>query len=205
MQIILASASARRKDLLQSLGLDFKIIGSGINERLLEKKIKDPKKLAMAIALSKAQAAKERIKKKDFLIIAADTFVVLQSRIIGKPKNRKEAEQMLERLSHKTHQVLTGLVLIDSKGREKRSLVITEVRFRKLNKKEIKDYLDTSVYLDRAGAYGIQDRKCDFVKNYQGSYTNIVGLPLEELKRCLKSFDVKPALTRRGKGGDQLW
>jgi len=195
MQIILASASERRKDLLASLGLKFKIIPSKINEKKLEEKIKDPKKLVLAIALAKAEKIKTKVKAKDLLIISADTFV-LQSkisgrkRIMGKPSSREEAEEMLKALSNKAHNVLTGLVCI--KGKKIRKILeITKVKFRKLTDKQIKGYLDTGVYLDRAGAYGIQDKKCDFVKEFIGSYTNILGLPLEKLIPILKELGVK--------------
>lgn len=200
MKIILASASQRRENLLQSLGLDFTVIPSNINEKALEKKIKDPYKLVVEIALAKAKKVEKQIvekqtKEKDFLIISADTFGVLANKVICKPKNRQEAKQMLKLLSNKTHQILTGIALLKNiKNKQKKiqtRLVIAEVVFKNLSDQKIEDYLDTEVYLDRAGAYGIQDPKCDFVKEYKGSYTNILGLPLKELTKCLKEFGVR--------------
>jgi septum formation protein len=208
--IILASASNRRKEILQSLDLDFQIIPSQLDEERFKQKVKDPKELALELALAKAREVRRKVKAKEFLIIAADTFVVLDDQVINKPRNRQEAEKMLWLLSGKTHQVLTGLVLLDHKGRQKKALAISEVVFKKLTAEEIRKYLNTGVFKDRAGAYGIQDPKCDFVKNVKGSYTNIVGLPLKELKKLLKEFGINPFSPakcgiRRGEGGEKIW
>ncbi len=186
MKIILASASKRRKAILQSLGLDFKIIPSQLDEEKFKQRIQNPKKLVLKLAAAKASEVKNKLNLREFLIISADTFIVLGKKIINKPKNRQEAEKMLWQLSGKVHQVLTGLVLLNHKGKQKKALVITKVRFNSLTDEKIKKYLDTRVFRDRAGAYGIQDNKCDFVKSYKGSYTNIVGLPIETLKKLLK-------------------
>jgi len=191
MQIILASASKRRQELLKSLGLVFKIIPSQIDEKSLIKNYKNPKELVVRIALAKALAVEPKIRVKEFLIISADTFVFLNHKIIGKPKNRKEAEKIIRLLRGKSHQVLTGISLLDSQGRKKTAIEVTKVKFKHYPDKAIKGYLNTGVYLDRAGAYGIQDEKCDFIESFKGSYTNILGLPLEKLTRLLKEFGVK--------------
>ena len=191
MQIILASASARREKILRSLGLDFKVVPSQLKEEEFKQKIKNPKKLTLALALAKAKEVKDKIKLKEFLIIAADTFVVLEDMILGKPKTRREAEKMLWQLSGKAHQVLTGLVLLDNQNKMKRKVIVSWVEFNQLTDQKIKEYLNTGLFLDRAGAYGIQDPKCNFVKSTKGSYTNIVGLPVGVLKKYLKDFGLK--------------
>lgn len=190
MPIILASASKRRRDLLKSLGLDFKAVPSKIDEKKWEKKIKDPKKLAVKLAWEKALAVKKKLNKKGALIIGVDTFVFFQGEVLGKPKNKKEAAAMLKKLSAKEHLVISGLVVLGD-NLKKKTYEISKVVFKKITPKMINDYLKTGVYLDRAGSYGIQDEKCSFVKSYKGSYVNILGLPIKKLKKILKELGIK--------------
>jgi len=195
MRVILASASLRREKLLHDLGLDIKVIASQVDEQAMKKKIKKAEVLATKLALMKVLAVKSRLHKKDTLIIGADTFVVLGRKILGKPETRREALKMLTSLRNKTHLVVTGLALVKN-NRVKKTAEITKVKFRKVSLKEINQYLDTNVFLDRAGAYGIQDKKCDFVKSFKGSYSNILGLPLEKLTKMLEEFGVKIKKTK---------
>jgi len=187
MQVILASGSARRKKLLQSLGIKFNIIPSKINEQKWVQKIKDPEKLVVELAYKKAVDVQLKYfqNKKDFVIIGADTIVVFEGEVLGKPKSRGEAIKMLKMLSGEKHQVLTGMALLRENEKPQKTLTKTEVVFKNLSSQQIADYLDTEVFWDRAGAYGIQDPKCDFVKSYSGSYSNIVGLPLKKLEKML--------------------
>lgn len=194
MQIILASASYRRQKLLASLGIKFKVITSDLDEERIKQVINDPRQLVSKLALKKALIISQQLKAKKFLIISADTVVALKNShgwiILGKPKNRLEAEQMLKLLRQKTHQVFTGLVLLNNRAEKEVIVEETKVLFNNFSDKQLKAYLDTGVYLDRAGAYGIQDEKCNFIKEYQGSYSNILGLPLKKLTYYLKKIGV---------------
>lgn len=184
----------RRHELLSSLGLRFSIIVSNVDEKRLEKKHSNPVNLVRALSLAKAEAVKKIVKDKikNYLIIGADTIIFLKKNkgeIIGKPKDRKEAVKILNSLKNNSHQVITGLTLI-SKDKKKTFTVSTKVIFKDFSKKERDDYLNTNVYLDRAGAYGIQDFKCSFVDKYEGSYNNILGFPTKKLLQILPEFGI---------------
>jgi len=188
MDIFLASESKRRQELLTALGLKYQIIPSQIEEKL-EPHL-SPEQQVKQLSLQKALAAKNKIKVKRYIIISADTVVALKNRILGKPKNRKEAGEMLISLRSKQHRVLTGLTFLNHLAKVKTTVVKTSVCFGKISQRQINEYLDQKFYLDRAGAYGIQDPKFNYVKGYIGSYTNILGLPLEKLVKLLKEFGV---------------
>lgn len=188
MKIILASASARRKKLLTDLGLKFITLASEIDEHKDVEQIKDPCLLVQKLAERKAEAIRKKIDDKKYLIIGVDTIVVLNNRVFGKPETREEAKQMLIMLRGKTHQVLTGVALIDNQGKRKVFCETTKVVFTNFSQKDLEEYLETGVYLDRAGGYGVQDEKCNFVKSFKGSYTNILGLPIEKLNKMLQEF-----------------
>jgi septum formation protein len=185
--IVLASQSPRRKQLLQMLGLDFKVKAADIEENI------DPdlpaEAIAIELAISKAKSVAETLRKQS-IVIGADTIVLLDGEILTKPANEDEAFVMLKRLSDKTHYVMTGLAIVDSKTMKTiTSYKLTEVTFRKLATKEIDDYVESGSPLDKAGAYGIQDDfGAVFVKKINGCYYNVVGLPLEELYEKLKDF-----------------
>lgn len=200
MQIILASASKRRQDILKSLGIKFKVVVSDLDEKRFKNQIKDPIKLVKKLALEKALAVRQQIQdkkisEKEYLIISADQVIGFKNKdkfiIFGKPKNKKEAIKMLHCLKAKTHKVYTGVAIINSHGKKRIFCEISRISFRNFSEEELQEYLKTNTYLDRAGAYGIQDKKCRFVKRYQGSYSNIVGLPLEKLVGILKEFGVR--------------
>ena len=187
MAIILASQSPRRKEILTNLGIDFKIIVSDADETCYEK---DPVKLVEILAERKANAISDQITEND-TIIAADTVVVLGDKILGKPKDRRDAENMLTILSNNVHKVITGICV--KKGDN--SIVshdITYVYFKKLSKDTIGNYLSTNEYIDKAGSYAIQGIGGSFVEKIEGSYTNVVGLPeelaiklLDKIKTCV--------------------
>lgn len=182
-QIYMASSSPRRKKLLQQLNIPFKSISIDIDEKI--KKGELPVKAVKRLSLEKMEEAKKIIKRG--IIITADTIVVLDSQIIGKPKNKKDAEIILGKLSGKTHKVYTGFSIFNS---AKRKMITgyekTFVKFRGLNKKEIIEYISTGSPMDKAGAYGIQDDfGAVFVEKINGCYNNVVGLPLTKVYKSL--------------------
>jgi len=187
MKIVLASTSPRRIELLRGLGLKVKVVGSRVKESKFN--ISDPEKLVKTLALTKAQEVARRAKSG--LIIGADTIVVLKGKIIGKPKGSEEAKFMLRELSGRTHEVLTGLAVIDaSTGKTKVDFVGTKVKFRKLTEDEIANYVATDKPFDKAGAYAIQEKAGLFVEKIDGCYFNVVGLPVARLAEILKEFGV---------------
>jgi septum formation protein len=187
MKIILASASPRRKMLLEQIGLKFKVVSSNVEEKITKKK--KPCEIVKNNALKKAEDVASR---HHGLIIAADTIVVCGGKILGKPKDKKEAEKMLSFLSGKWHEVFSGVVVLNTRTKEKVvKCVKTRVKMKKLSKDEIKAYVATKEPLDKAGAYAIQGLGTLLIDKIEGSYTNVVGLPLEALGDVLKKFGVK--------------
>lgn len=184
MKIVLASASERRQELLSRLVENFEIIVSEFdeNEVVFEGNVKE---YVENVALGKAIDVQKNI-HDDSLIISADTIVTLDNKILGKPKDAEEAFSMLKELSGRTHNVYSGVVLLNAKSGEiiKDSLC-TEVKFSKLNDEEIKKYIESKEPLDKAGAYGIQGKGGIFVEEIKGCYYNVVGLPLNKLKKMM--------------------
>lgn len=185
-KIILASNSPRRKELLKQMGIKFTVIVSNVNEKT---NITSPVDFVKFLSREKAREVAQ--KNKNAIIIGADTIVVLENKIIGKPKSLKNAVEILEKLSDKTHYVVTGFTVLDSKNNKFISKAIkTKVTFKKLTKEEIERYVYTSKILDKAGAYAIQDKAGVFIKKIEGDYSNIVGLPIFSLYQELKKFDI---------------
>lgn len=179
---MLASASPRRRELLASLGLAFTVAVPDIDETPAEGEA--PKRFAERLAVEKARAV---ACGEDETIIAADTVVVLGSRILGKPEDEIQAYEMLVSLSGNTHEVITS-VCIRRGGRDYVFSVSTEVVFRSLEDQEIRNYVESGCPMDKAGAYAIQGGAAHMVRAINGSYTNVVGLPLCELHEALISF-----------------
>jgi len=182
-QIVLASSSPRRKELLEKAGIKFKVIGSKIKE-YLDIKL-EPHKLVEKLSLEKAKAVQNKF--KDAIIISADTLVVCEGKIFGKPTDEKDAEKMLEYLSGKTHYIITGFTII--KGRK----IITKsektkVTMREISKKEIESYLKTGEPFDKAGAYAIQGRAKKFIEKVEGDLFNAIGLPIDIILNDLKTI-----------------
>ncbi|OCL25274.1 septum formation protein Maf [Orenia metallireducens] len=187
-KIILASGSPRRKSLLEQLGLEFKVVVSDVDESKVKEE--NPKELVKKLSYLKANAVST---DEEEVVIAADTIVCLNNRILEKPKDDKEAFQMLSDLSGRTHQVLTGITVI--KGEEAiTDYEKTDVTFRELGQKEIKEYVSTGAPLDKAGAYGIQDQGAIFVKKIDGCFYNVVGLSLVKLVEMLRILNVEVVL-----------
>lgn len=187
MNVILASASERRQELLKKITTDFSIKISDFREESVtfEGNIIE---YVENIALGKAKCINSQI-NDDSIIIAADTIVAYENKILGKPKNKEDAYEMLSLLSGNKHYVYTGLVLINTKSKEiLKWTEKTEVEFSKLTKEEIIKYIDTKEPMDKAGAYGIQGLGGVFVKGIKGCYYNVVGLPLNRLKYMLENI-----------------
>jgi len=183
MNIILASASPRRKQLLEILGIDFDIIVSDVDETIIDES--DPEQVVKELAYKKAIAILDKIDKPS-LIIAADTLVVGEN-ILGKPKDEDDAIQMLMSLSDKSHRVMTGIAIIDSQSNKVIThCETTNVFFRKLTIGDIRGYLNTGEHMDKAGSYGIQGKAALFVRKIEGDYNNVVGLPIFILGELLR-------------------
>ena len=181
--IILASKSARRKEILEHLGLKPTVIVSGADENVSESLT--PERFVEEVSMRKAEAVKPLCGEND-LIIASDTVVYCNGRILGKPHDEKEALEMLALLSGTTHKVTSGLAII-YKGRTVLSHETTEVTFRKISDAEALAYVRTNEPYDKAGGYGIQDRASVFTERICGDYLNVVGLPVFRLFSVLKS------------------
>ncbi|HVU08912.1 MAG TPA: Maf family protein [Verrucomicrobiae bacterium] len=183
--LILASASPRRAELLRQLKLDFQIIPGDAAE-VFDKQL-SPRELCQLNAHRKARAIAKKI--PDALILGADTLVFLKNEIFGKPHDLIHARKMLSQLQGRTHQVVTGVSLIHLRTyRERLFAVGTDVIFRALTAAQIDDYLATMNPLDKAGAYAIQENGDKIIAEIAGSFSNVVGLPLEKLKEELDAW-----------------
>lgn len=183
IQIYLASKSPRRRKLLKQLNLKFKSFGIDIDETV--KRNENPSSAVVRLSREKLEIAKR--KKLNGIIITADTTVVLGKEILGKPKNEKDAFDILKLLSGRTHIVYTGFSVYNSINQKTISeYEKTEVTFRKLSDQEILEYIASGSPMDKAGAYGIQDDfGAVFIKKINGCYYNVVGLPLAKLYQAL--------------------
>ena len=188
MEIILASASPRRREILKNTKLKFEVQKSDIEEVFLENE--SPESMVVRLAYEKAFDVAEN--NRDKLVIGADTIVVLGDEVLGKPKDEEEAFDMIQKLSNKTHRVITGISLIHlKKGIVVNDYQISYVTFKDLSEDSIKDYINTKESLDKAGGYGIQGYGALLVEGIQGDYFNIVGLPISKLSDLLKDhFDI---------------
>ena len=188
--LILASASPRRLELLRQIGCDFRIVPSNAPE--LHSEQLTAQEISQLNAYRKARDVAKKI--PDALIVAADTLVCLGTKLFGKPRSLEEAYQMLEQLSGQTHQVVTGICLLHLREHRQRLFSeTTSVKFHSLDAVKIRRYLMQINPLDKAGAYAIQEQGDEIVENISGSYTNVVGLPIERLREELASWEsVRP-------------
>ena len=185
--IVLASASPRRKEILEKTGLSFRVDVGDYKEVVLGGL--SPHILARRLSRRKAEAIAARY--RDALIIAADTIVVFGEKIFGKPFSASEAKRMLGMLSGKRHTVITGFTIFDTKtGKRMTRSVETRVYFRKMDRREIEGYVRSGEPLDKAGGYAIQGLGGVFIRRIEGDYYNVVGLPLSEVMAGLKKFGV---------------
>lgn len=176
--LVLASGSPRRKSLLKALGIEFQVDPSGIVESgAIAESVDTPAETAGRFARMKAESTS--VRHPYAWVLGADTIVVLDGRIFGKPSDRSDAVRMLGELSGRQHEVITALCLFGPGSELHRSdSVVSKVLFRELSEREIEDYVETSEPMDKAGAYGIQGIGATLVSSVVGSYTNVVGLPL---------------------------
>lgn len=181
-RIILASASPRRKEILERFKVKFETIVSDVEEIFDSE---DPSEVVKSLAVKKCKDVSQRCEDGD-IVIAADTIVYCD-KILGKPKNRKDAFDMISSLSSKTHLVMTGIAIIEvGSDRVVSDYEVTKVKFRDLNNEKIERYLNTEEYIDKAGAYGIQGYGEVLVESINGSFSNVVGLPISKLDELLE-------------------
>ncbi len=213
MNLILASASPRRRDLLTQMGFSFQVCPSDMEEVVTET---EPEKIVMELSCGKAEEVAERKKREigikpetdnnrvikddlswddvsETVILGADTLVFLEGEQMGKPKDEKEAFSMLSRLQGRVHQVYTGVTLIGLKGGQERARTSfyeeTQVEFASMSEKEIEEYVKTGEPMGKAGAYAIQGIGSRYIKRIEGDYTNVVGLPVARLYREWKKLE----------------
>ncbi|MCH1959307.1 MULTISPECIES: Maf family protein [Romboutsia] len=188
MNIILASASPRRKEILENINVKFDIVKSDIDEVILEDEL--PPQVVMRLAFEKSMDVAKS--NQESLVIGADTIVVFNNTILGKPKDKEDARNTIKLLSGNTHEVITGISLINLSANKKIiDYVVSKVKFKDLSEDDINDYINTGESLDKAGAYGIQGYGSLLIEEIQGDYFNIVGLPISKLSDLVKThFDI---------------
>ena len=176
-KLILASRSPRRSELLCSLGLEFEVSPSHVDE------ITDPERSPEQNATNIARDKAEWVARQNpgSYVLGADTMVVLDQEIIGQPTDEEDAYRILSKLAGKQHRVITGVVLITPEAEEHEAAVVSTVTIKTVPESEIRSYIATGEPLDKAGAYAIQGKGAFLVESWEGSYSNIVGLPLEAL------------------------
>ncbi|KAA3663409.1 MAG: septum formation protein Maf [Calditrichaeota bacterium] len=186
-KFILASGSPRRKQLFTMMGLHFTVDAPHIEEHITPGL--PPRKIALSLAQQKGEVISR--KHNEGLIVAADTIVVVDGKILGKPIDKADAYKLLAQLSGRQHEVITGVYIDDAmKGRSIVFAETTKVEFKKLTEEEIYGYIDTGHPMDKAGAYGIQDISAVFVKRIEGCFYNVVGFPVAAFyQHCLQLFD----------------
>ena len=195
-RIYLASRSPRRRELLAQIGVRFELLmfrgvpreDPDVDESVLPDE--RPEDYVVRVTLAKAGAGLRRVRERHLVphpVLAADTTVEIDGTVVGKPVHEADAVAILQRLSGRSHRVLTAVALSDN-GRTEHLLSISEVRFRPLDREEIRHYVASGEPLDKAGAYGIQGRAAMFIEEIRGSYSGIVGLPLCETAMLLRRF-----------------
>ena len=184
MQIILASASPRRRELMGLYGVPFTVRAADIDETM------DPGKPPFdeVARVSRCKALAVSREPED-VVVAADTIVVCQGEVLGKPRDKKDAARMLRLLSGSTHQVMTGCTVLQG-SRTETFTQVTQLHFRPLSEKEIHRYIATGEPMDKAGAYGIQGKGALLVEGIRGDFFNVMGLPLLRLSRMLEQFGI---------------
>lgn len=184
--LLLASASPRRKELLQQIGVNIDVCAVNIDESMREAELAED--FVLRLAQEKAEAGVSLSGNK-LPALGSDTIVVCDGVVMGKPKDQQHALAMLKQLSGRTHQVLTAVAITDGSSMES-CLVSTDVTFNGLTEQQMLDYWQTGEPADKAGGYGIQGLGAVFVKHMVGSYSAVVGLPLAETAQLLAKFDI---------------
>lgn len=183
MNLVLASNSPRRKEILTNAGYKFSVTVSNFCEKDSDL---SPEQVALNNAIGKAKEVFSRINNQNAVVLGADTIVVLENKILGKPKTKEQAFEMLSCLSGKTHSVITGFC-VWSKDKQVSKAVYSNVTFNQLSSDKINEYILTGSPFDKAGGYGIQDN-FGLIKEYSGSLSNIIGLPIEEVSNVLNDI-----------------
>jgi len=190
--IVLASSSPRRRRLLRELGVNFSVRVPDLDERPLPGELPGPHVRRLALAKARVVARMLAAGCAAQWVVGADTVVVLDGAILGKPSDAGDAERMLARLSGRTHEVLTGVALVPAAGGRARSAVVrSRVEMKPFDDATIRRYVAGGEPLDKAGAYAVQGRGRHLVARVSGSLTNVVGLPLERLVRMLRASGVR--------------
>ncbi len=194
MQIVLASQSPRRSELLKQLGLDFIVKTSDLDES--NSVGLEASELVMHLAHEKAkivasEIAEESGSSKEFMVIGADTVVVRDGVILGKPEDSDDAFNMLKSLQGRWHEVMTGIAVIDMQNSKfTKGIEVTRVKMKELDDEALRSYINTGEPVDKAGAYGIQGLGAVLVERIEGCYFNVVGLPISKLSDILKNYGV---------------
>lgn len=184
-KIILASASPKRKELLEEAGLIFEVVSSDYEEDMTLDLV--PSELAKFLSKGKAQAVAKNF--KDAIIISADTFIYIDNQIIGKPHTKENAKIILKKLSGNTHSVFTGFTIINTKdGKTISEVVETKVTFKELSDEIILDYIEDGNPLKYAGSYTLKDVTDKFINKIEGDHNNIIGLPVDAVLKSLDKF-----------------
>lgn len=192
-KVILASGSPRRRELLAQIGIEFDVRVSE-QEEIYHSTV--PEEIVKELALLKAEHVAENMQEEERagkVIIGADTVVVQDGRILGKPQGEEDAFRMLKKLQGRSHEVYTGTALLYFKGKEKKTVnraVKTNVYVHAMTEKEIQVYIASGEPMDKAGAYGIQGKFAAFIERIEGDYYNVVGLPVSFVYQCLKQWNL---------------
>ena len=187
--IVLASSSPRRSDLLRQIGITFEIVPPDVDESRYSFE-GDPSGTAERLALAKAKSAAGRVDARGRLLLGADTVVLFEDEVIGKPKDPEDACAMLQKLAGRSHRVLTGFALLDPRtNRAVKAHEWTAVSMRELTDAEIRAYVDTGEPLDKAGSYGAHALGAGLITRVEGCFYNVIGLPLARLLMTLENFD----------------
>lgn len=189
-KIILASASPRRRELLEQGGIPFTVIPSQAEEKITTEQ---PGQVVEELSYLKCSDIYEK-SLGDVLVIGADTVVASEGKILGKPSSQKDAVKMLQSLQGREHEVYTGVTIMAREGNENRKKTFhekTKVVFYPMSDEEIRSYVNTGEPMDKAGAYGIQGKSAVFIKKISGDYNNVVGLPLGRLYQELKNMGIE--------------
>ena len=189
MKVILASKSPRRVEILEKIVKEFEVVQSNFDENTIDFK-GDVEKYVKDLSINKAIEVSKRLNEPS-IVIAADTVVFQNGKVLEKPKNEEDAFSMLSSLSGNTHKVYSGICLINTYD----DTVVTdcdctEVRFSELNPRQIRNYINSGEPMDKAGAYGIQGLGGAFVERIEGCYYNVMGLPLNKLYKALENYDM---------------
>lgn len=192
-KVILASGSPRRRELLAQIGIEFDV---RVSEQEEIYHSTAPEEIVKELALLKAEHAAENMQEEERagkVIIGADTVVVQDGRILGKPQGEEEAFHMLKELQGRSHEVYTGTALLYFEGKEKKTVnraIKTNVYVHAMTEEEIQAYIASGEPMDKAGAYGIQGKFAAFIERIEGDYYNVVGLPVSFVYQCLKQWNL---------------